>query len=131
MKIRGIRTDELESARMLLVRCGWTKKVEDFDLFASSVENSQIAIVAEYDDKIVGFLRAITDSVFNGYISMVAVEAEFRGRGIGTALVAAAVGSNPNITWVLRADRPGVSKFYESIGFQESLVAMEKKRGAA
>ena len=131
MNIRAIRPSEYEDARQLLARCGWTKKVEDAAVFTQSVKNSQIALVAELEGRVVGFLRAITDGTFNGYISMVAVEQELRGQGIGSALVSAATGTNTNITWVLRADRSGVSRFYESLGFEASAVAMEKRRGAA
>lgn len=77
-RIRPIRPDELEAARALLSACGWTKKVEDPEAFAASVRASQIALVAEVNGQVVGFLRAITDGVFNGYISMVAVAPQRR-----------------------------------------------------
>jgi ribosomal protein S18 acetylase RimI-like enzyme len=131
MQVRTIRRTEYEEARQLLSRCGWTTKVQDPALFVQAVENSQIALVAEHEGRIIGFLRAITDGTFNGYISMVAVEQEFRGQGVGKALVQAAVGSNQNITWVLRADRDGVAGFYESLGFRPSKAAMERRRSAA
>ena len=128
MNIRPILPAEFETARQLLAQCGWTKKIEDPALFARSVLASQIALVAEVDGQIVGFLRAISDGVFNGYISMVAVSPDYRQRGIGAALVNTATGTNPNITWVLRADRDGVTDFYTSLGFQSSSTAMEKRR---
>ena len=128
MNIRPIRPEEFESARALLSACGWTKKIEDPAVLAASVRASQIALVAEVSGQTVGFLRAITDGVFNGYISMVAVAPERQGTGIGKALVNAAVGANPNITWVLRADRSGVKGFYTSLGFEQSTVAMERRR---
>lgn len=129
MNVRPIRPEEFELARKLLSACGWTKKVEDLEVFATSVRASQIALVAEIDGQVVGFLRAITDGVFNGYISMVAVAPEHRGSGIGKALLAAAMGENTNITWVLRADREGVQDFYTSLGFEKSTVVMERRRG--
>ncbi len=131
MQVRTIRPTEYEEARQLLSRGGWTSKVQYPALFAQAVENSQVRLVAEHEGRIVGFLRAITDGTFNGYISMVAVEQEFRGYGVGKALIQAAVGSNENITWVLRADRDGVAGFYESLGFQQSKAAMERRRSAA
>ena len=131
MQVRSIRRTECEDARQLLSRCGWTTKIQNPALFVKAVENSQVALVAELDGRIVGFLRAITDGTFNGYISMVAVEREFRGQGVGKALVQAAIGSNENITWVLRADRDGVAGFYASLGFQPSSAAMERRRTAA
>ena len=94
MEIRPVRLEELEAARQLLAVCGWTKKVESPELFAKSVLASQIALVAEDGGRVVGFLRAITDGVFNGYISMVAVAPDHRRSGVGSALVNAAVESS-------------------------------------
>ena len=128
MEIRPVRFEELEAVRRLLAVCGWTKKVESPELFAESVLASQIALVAEDGGRVVGFLRAITDGVFNGYISMVAVAPEYRRRGVGSALVNTAVESSADITWLLRADRDGVDGFYRSLGFEKSSVAMERRR---
>jgi ribosomal protein S18 acetylase RimI-like enzyme len=126
MQVRAIRPAEIEAARRLLQANGWGARVADPAVFSDLLSKSQVAIVAVDDEQVVGFLRALTDGIFNGYISMVVVAEGRRGKGIGAALVRHAMGDKPEITWVLRAGRTGVSAFYEKLGFNVSEVAMER-----
>ena len=126
MEVRAIRQDETEVARQLLLSAGWDRKVSNAEEFAKLVSRSQLALVAVSNGRVVGFIRALTDGMTNGYISMVVVSEDRRGTGIGSALVQAVMGSDERLTWVLRAGRPSDFGFYEKLGFRVSQVAMER-----
>jgi ribosomal protein S18 acetylase RimI-like enzyme len=128
MQIRAIAPAEIESVRVLLARTGWSHRVSDPTHFRDLIARSQIALVAVEGTDVIGFIRALTDGVSNGYISMLVVHEEHRLRGIGSSLVRAAMGDDRTMTWVLRAQRPGLFSFYEKLGFRVSAVAMERLR---
>ena len=127
MEFRSITPDDYEVVRQFLAEAGWQHRVSNPEQFRRLMKNTDRAVVAWDDSRIVGFARALCDGVANGYISMVAVAAEHRGQGIGRKLVESLIGDDLNITWVLRSGR-GSRGFWEKIGFKESTVAMERVR---
>jgi ribosomal protein S18 acetylase RimI-like enzyme len=126
--IRDLHPADITSAHALLARHGWAQRIGSVDRFALLLERSQRVAVAVLDGEVVGFARALTDGLSNGYLSMVLVAPQQRGRGIGSALVRHVTGDDPAITWVLRAGREGAAAFFERLGFSASTLAMERLR---
>ena len=112
----------------LLVESGWDHRLSSELALHELLAASQRKVVAVCDGKVVGFVRAITDGLSNGYLSMVAISAHHRRRGLGTSLVQHVVSGDSGITWVLRAGRPEARAFFLSFGFVMSTEAMELRR---
>jgi len=128
MQLHRIRATELQEVHELLAANGWQDRIGSLQRFAELLEASQVAEVAIIEDRVVGFARGISDGQSNGYLSMVVVAAAYHGKGIGRRLVEHAMGINPEITWVLRAGREGAAEFFAKLGFEQSSLAMERRR---
>ncbi|WP_395604781.1 GNAT family N-acetyltransferase [Pseudomonas sp. B21128] len=126
--VRDMLPAEAESVRRFLDQNGWEHRAGSSKYFAQLVRNSQRTAVALDGQQIIGFARGITDGLSNGYLSMVVVDGEHRRRGVGRALVEHIMGDNPDITWVLRAGREGAEAFFAGLGFETSMIAMERRR---
>jgi ribosomal protein S18 acetylase RimI-like enzyme len=129
MRVRDVQPFEVESIRQFLCANGWAHRVGNAEQFAALVAASQrTAVAIESTGEVLGFARAITDGISNGYLSMVVVSPVHRRKGIGKCLVEHIVGSSSSITWVLRAGREGAAEFFTALGFRVSAVAMERPR---
>lgn len=128
MEIHTVTPSDIPAAFELLASNGWHERIASADQLAELVAASQVAAVAISAGEVVGFARAITDGLSNGYLSMLVVAPEHRRQGIGRALVEYAVAANPRGTWVLRAGRDGAAEFFSSLGFRQSTIAMERLR---
>jgi ribosomal protein S18 acetylase RimI-like enzyme len=128
MRVLDLDPSQVEAVRAFLVANGWSHRVGDSERFATLIRSSQRTAVALDGPEIVGFARAITDGLSNGYLSMVAVAPPHRRKGVGSALVAHVTAGTPEVTWVLRAGREGAAEFFAKLGFRASPVAMQRAR---
>lgn len=82
-----------------------------------------VLAVHEGDDRIVGFVTAITDGVLAAYLPLLEVVDEDRGRGIGSELVRRLLDDLGPISMVDAMCDPELRPFYRHLGFMPSTGA--------
>jgi GNAT superfamily N-acetyltransferase len=82
-----------------------------------------IALVDRETDRLVGFARALSDGVYTGLVLDVIVAEEWRGRGLGAALMEALL-EHPllsDVTTLELTCQPRLFEFYRRFGFTEQV----------
>jgi ribosomal protein S18 acetylase RimI-like enzyme len=88
------------------------------------------AIVLAIDDdeeRVVGFITAISDGILSAYIPLLEVLPEYRGRGIGTELVRRMLRKLEGLYMVDLCTKEDLAPFYERLGFR-AMVGMAIRR---
>lgn len=74
------------------------------------------------EDEVVGFLILRMDGAFVGYIQTLAVVPQWRGRGVGSRLIAYAEArifrESPNVFINASSFNPGAQRLYERLGYE-------------
>ncbi len=97
----------------------WADEKDNPSLVAAIVAGSHCFLVARQSDTIIAMGRALSDRVSDAYIQDVTVDPAFRGRGIGSHMVAQLVArlETDGIGWIgLIAERK-TDPFYRPLGF--------------
>ena len=95
------------------------RPVSDLKRIGTMLENADIIVTARASGVLVGVARSVTDFSYCCYLSDLAVDRQWQGRGIGTALMArtkAAVGGEGVRCILLSA--PAAIGFYEKVGLE-------------
>jgi GNAT superfamily N-acetyltransferase len=100
---------------------GWWKETYDPALLPHLVRSSFCFAVGVHrpSGRTVGMGRLISDGVSDGYIQDLVVLPQYRGIGIGRAIVRRLVdfGLSAGVTWIALIAKPGAEPFYECMGF--------------
>lgn len=96
---------------------GQRRPIDDPGTLAAMMENANLVVTAWDGDELVGIARTLTDFVYVGYLSDLAVHARCQRQGIGIGLIEqtrAAMG--PKSKLILLA-APAAVDYYPRIGF--------------
>ncbi|MCW2921067.1 MAG: putative acetyltransferase [Thermoleophilia bacterium] len=80
------------------------------------LHSSYAAIVAIHDERVIGFVTAISDGVLSAYIPLLEVLPEFQGHGIGMELVRRMRDRLADLYMVDLLCDDDVAPFYERVG---------------
>ncbi|HEV2946349.1 MAG TPA: GNAT family N-acetyltransferase [Gemmataceae bacterium] len=116
LHIRTMTLDDLELAMLLKDQAGWNQTVADWRRFLEMEPTG--CFVADWDGRLVG---TTVNCIFGqvAWVAMVLVDPEFRGRGIGRALMSHALGflDDSGVSTVRLDATPLGEPLYKKLGF--------------
>jgi GNAT superfamily N-acetyltransferase len=92
------------------------RPVEQPDRIATMLANADLILTARCDGKLVGVSRAITDHAFCTYLSDLAVDVAFQGKGIGRELIRRTHEAAGPLTQLVLLAAPKAQTYYPHIG---------------
>lgn len=99
---------------------GMEDNADDERLIKGIVNNSFCFVTAVHDGQIIGIGRCISDGVSDAYIQDVTVNPQYRGKGIGKAIIRTLLSyiKEHNLQWIGLISEPGYESFYQNLGFE-------------
>ena len=91
--VEGAENLKLEEVVRLMRTTYWADRRPQAQIEKSMRHSSCYGVFVEGEERLAGFARVITDCATTYYLCDVVVDAEYRGRGLGTALVSHIVSS--------------------------------------
>ena len=95
----------------------WTNLAKRAEESQAAWKNSAVAFVAEHNGLVAGYIRGLTDTMVTLYVCELLVKKEYRGQGIGEALLKYAHSLYPETRVELLASSSSKT-YYEQLGFR-------------
>jgi ribosomal protein S18 acetylase RimI-like enzyme len=102
----------------LLLRSGLAERrpAGDTDRIARMLAGANLIIAAYHENRVIGVARSLTDYAYCCYLSDLAVDRAYQGRGIGQRLIEETRRASGPETMCLLVAAPNSTGFYERIG---------------
>ncbi|MCB9914031.1 MAG: GNAT family N-acetyltransferase [Planctomycetes bacterium] len=86
-----------------------------------------VLAVDEASGRVVGFVNALSDGVLSAYVPLLEVLPEWRGRGIGRALVERILAACEDLYMTDLSCDPGLVPFYEALGLARGTAMLRRR----
>ena len=128
-----IRKDDpltVEQFRDILVRStlGERRPIDAPVRLQQMLEESDLTLTAYSGDTLVGIARCVTDFAYCCYLSDLAVDRAYQGKGIGKRLIAAIWQYIHADATLILLSAPGAVDFYPKVGFDRHVAAFVQKK---
>ena len=98
---------------------GQRRPIDDIECINGMLENADIIVTAEHNDKIIGIARAVTDFNYCCYLSDLAVDSQYQKKGIGKKLIAKVQEHLNDKCKIILLSAPDAAQYYPKIGFTQ------------
>ncbi|PFA67142.1 GNAT family N-acetyltransferase [Bacillus sp. AFS015802] len=114
---RTYRSEDFIHIHTLNAEEQWNNLVENKESTKKAWEHSNIAFVAEASGQVIGYIRGLTDQNVSMYICELLIKREFRGLGVGDALLKFTHGLYPK-TRIEMLTNTSSHSYYEQKGYR-------------
>jgi ribosomal protein S18 acetylase RimI-like enzyme len=119
---------EPEEILALLGKGGFPRPLDDPERTRKMLENGSFYITVRDGSEMVGWVRVLTDYVYYGLITEVAVAPSHKGQGVGKEMLRIAREvATPQVTLVLTSSEEG-EPFYAHLGWERADRAYRLRR---
>ena len=120
-----------EEMSQVFIQSGIRRPSHDLERLQRMIDHADAIVTVREEGRLVGVLRAITDYSYCCYISDLAVDKDYQGRGIGKKLIERLkyeLGEE-EIKYIL-VSAPTATGFYDQIGFKraDKAYVIDRKR---
>lgn len=106
----------------LLKKCslGERRPIHDNSAIQSMLDHANLTASAWYEEKLIGIARCWTDYAYVTYLSDLAVNEDFQGKGIGTELIRSVQSQILPSCRILLFAAPTANDYYPKLGFESN-----------
>lgn len=115
---KDLPVDQLHEIFQLVGWSDGSESIEMLENFSLPFINSTLVVSAWKGERLIGFVRVISDKIFRSVIYDLAVAPEFQHEGIGSELVMKCIDHFPKSEWLVQTKEYN-SRFYKKNGFSK------------
>ena len=119
-QVSDITTDQLEGFFV-----GWPNPPSTHT-HLELLKASTHAVVALREDKVVGFVTAVSDGVLSAYIPLLEVLPAYQGQGIGKELIKQMIARLDHLYMIDVVCDEAIAGFYDSLGFERATAMIKR-----